>query len=78
MKEKPKTSTGKFWRKFSPITSNKKTVELVGELRGMDIGDLTVDAYFRKIDTIPSRLSNLGSNVTIEDLVTYATKTVSC
>ncbi|GJY51006.1 ribonuclease H-like domain-containing protein [Tanacetum coccineum] len=74
LKAKPKTSRD-AWEILEKIfTDNKrsKIVELVGELRGLDIGDLTVDAYFHKIDAIASRLSNLGSNVTDEDLVTYA------
>ncbi|GJR38108.1 ribonuclease H-like domain-containing protein [Tanacetum coccineum] len=74
IRAKPKTSRD-AWEILEKIfTDNKrsKRVGLVGELRGLDIGDLTVDAYFRKIDAIASRLSNLGSNVTDEYLVTYA------
>ncbi|GKC12572.1 hybrid signal transduction histidine kinase M, partial [Tanacetum coccineum] len=56
------------------FTDNKrsKTVELIVELRNLDIGDLTMDAYFRKIDSLASRLDNLGSNITEDELVTYA------
>ncbi|GJS78219.1 hypothetical protein Tco_0728100 [Tanacetum coccineum] len=49
-----------------------KTVELVGELRSLDIEDLTVDADFHKIDSLASRLENLASNTTEDELVTYA------
>ncbi|GKC41301.1 ribonuclease H-like domain-containing protein [Tanacetum coccineum] len=57
---------------WSELFKNHLEVEWLEETRGLDIGDLTVDAYFRKIDAIASRLSNLGSNVTDEYLVTYA------
>ncbi|GJY28389.1 hybrid signal transduction histidine kinase M [Tanacetum coccineum] len=64
-----------MWAVLEKIfTDNKrlKTVELIGELRMLDIGDLTVDAYFRKIDSLALRLDNLGSNTTEDELVTYA------
>ncbi|GJW91970.1 hypothetical protein Tco_0169523 [Tanacetum coccineum] len=74
LKAKPKILRDAWEILEKIVTDNKrsKTDELVGELRDLDIGDLTVDAYFRKIDPIASRLINLGSNVTDEDLVTYA------
>ncbi|GJT34822.1 gypsy type transposase [Tanacetum coccineum] len=54
-----------MWAVLEKIfTDNKrlKTVELIGELRMLDIGDLTVDAYFRKIDSLALRLDNLGKS----------------
>ncbi|PWA90489.1 hypothetical protein CTI12_AA100170 [Artemisia annua] len=62
------------WDVLEKVFNNKrsKTVELVGELRSLDIGDLTMDAYCRKIDSLASRLENLGSNITEDDLVIYA------
>ena len=74
LKAKPKTAR-EVWELLEKIfkdNKRSKTVELVGELRSLDIGDLTVDAYFRKIDSLATRLDNLGSNITEEDLVTYA------
>ncbi|XP_071695713.1 uncharacterized protein [Rutidosis leptorrhynchoides] len=49
-----------------------KVVELMAELHSLTIGDLTADAYFRKIDSIASMLDNLGSKIKDEELVTYA------
>ncbi|GKC42814.1 hybrid signal transduction histidine kinase M [Tanacetum coccineum] len=74
LKTKPQTAKD-MWAVLENIfTDNKrsKTVELIGKLRMLDIGDLTVDAYFRKIDSLASRLDNLGSNTIEDELVTYA------
>ncbi|GJV79392.1 ribonuclease H-like domain-containing protein [Tanacetum coccineum] len=74
LKSKPQTAKD-IWDVLEKIfTDNKrsKTVELIVELRNLDIGDLTMDAYFRKIDSLASRLDNLGSNITEDELVTYA------
>ncbi|GKC26610.1 hypothetical protein Tco_1033904 [Tanacetum coccineum] len=73
MKAKPKTSKDAWVILEKIFTDNKRSkIELVGEVHGLDIGDLTVDAYFHKIDAIASRLNNLGSNVTNGDLFTFA------
>ncbi|XP_071709322.1 uncharacterized protein [Rutidosis leptorrhynchoides] len=49
-----------------------KIIELTVELRSLNIFDMTTEAYFRKIDTISSMLTNLGSTIKDEELVTYA------
>ncbi|PWA83008.1 hypothetical protein CTI12_AA169570 [Artemisia annua] len=74
LKTKPTTAKD-IWDTLEKVfkdNKRSKTVELVGELRSLDIGDLTVDAYFRKIDSLASRLDNLGSNITEDDWLTYA------
>ncbi|GJZ50194.1 hypothetical protein Tco_0604384 [Tanacetum coccineum] len=57
---------------FAQVRMKLLYVELVGELRSLDIEDLTVDADFHKIDSLASRLENLASNTTEDELVTYA------
>ncbi|XP_071714044.1 uncharacterized protein [Rutidosis leptorrhynchoides] len=36
------------------------------------MGDLTVEQYFRKVDSIAAMLTNLGSTIASDELVTYA------
>ncbi|GKD37244.1 hybrid signal transduction histidine kinase M [Tanacetum coccineum] len=74
LKAKPRTSkdTWDVLEKIFHDNKRSKTVELMGELRDLDMGDLSVDSYFRKIDSIATRLGNLGSNMSEEDIVTYA------
>ncbi|GKB95067.1 hypothetical protein Tco_0981204 [Tanacetum coccineum] len=74
LKCKPKTARDawEFLEKILKDNKRSKMVELVGELRSLDIGDLTVEAYFRKIDSLATRLDNLGSNITEDDLVTFS------
>ncbi|GKE42167.1 hybrid signal transduction histidine kinase M, partial [Tanacetum coccineum] len=73
LKSKPTTAKDAWDALEKIFTDNKrsKNVELVGELRTLDIGDQTVDAYFRKINSIATRLSNRGSTITEEDIVLY-------
>ena len=47
------------------------TVALKGELRVIQMGDLTADAYFCKTESIVSLFNDLGSSMTDEDVVTY-------
>ncbi|GKD50148.1 hybrid signal transduction histidine kinase M [Tanacetum coccineum] len=42
------------------------------ELRSLKLGDLSIDAYFRKIESLASMLRSLGSLVTNDDVVTFA------
>ncbi|GKD82239.1 hypothetical protein Tco_1349078, partial [Tanacetum coccineum] len=49
-----------------------KNVALKGELRMIKLGDQTVDAYFRKIESITDVLTNLGSSFSNDDVVTYS------
>ncbi|GJT71046.1 hypothetical protein Tco_1030332 [Tanacetum coccineum] len=63
-KAKPKTSRDEWEILEKIFTDNKrsKTAELVGELRGLDIGDLTVDAYFRFMDSSHSSARSVVSH----------------
>ena len=49
-----------------------RTIALKGELRVIQMGDLTADAYFRKIESIVTLLNDLGSSMSDDDIVTYA------
>ncbi|GJR54405.1 hybrid signal transduction histidine kinase M [Tanacetum coccineum] len=49
-----------------------RTVALKGELRVIQMGDDTPDAYFSKIDSIITLLTDLGSTMDDDDIVTYA------
>ncbi|GKD66254.1 hypothetical protein Tco_1308362 [Tanacetum coccineum] len=71
---KPRTSkdTWDVLEKIFHDNKRSKTVEPIGELCDLDMGDLTVDSYFRKINSIATRLGNLGSNMSEEDIMTYA------
>ncbi|GJV70961.1 ribonuclease H-like domain-containing protein [Tanacetum coccineum] len=53
---------------------NKRTrnVALKGELRVIQMGDDTLDAYFSKIDSIITLFTDLGSTMDDDDTVTYA------
>ncbi|GJZ30459.1 putative reverse transcriptase domain-containing protein [Tanacetum coccineum] len=48
-----------------------RTVALKGELRVIQMGDDTPDAYFSKIDSIITLLTDLGSTMDDDDIVTY-------
>ncbi|XP_071740869.1 uncharacterized protein [Rutidosis leptorrhynchoides] len=61
-----------FLKKIFHDNKRSKTIELTAELRSLNIGDQTVDMYFRKIDSIATMLSNLGSKIEDDELVTYA------
>ncbi|GJR23456.1 ribonuclease H-like domain-containing protein [Tanacetum coccineum] len=49
-----------------------QTVALRGELMTLHIGDMTVDSYFGRIESIAALLTNLGSAIQDDDLVMYA------
>ncbi|GJZ52665.1 hypothetical protein Tco_0607180 [Tanacetum coccineum] len=74
LKAKPKTTceAWEFLEKIFKDNKRSKMIELMGELRSLDIRDLTVDAYFRKINSLATRLDNLGSNITKKDLATFS------
>ncbi|GKA52027.1 hypothetical protein Tco_0745223 [Tanacetum coccineum] len=61
-----------FLEKIFKDNKRLKMIELMCELRSLDIIDLIVKAYFWKIDYIASRLDNLGSNMSKDELVTYS------
>nr|GEW69624.1 hybrid signal transduction histidine kinase M [Tanacetum cinerariifolium] len=47
-------------------------VALKGELRMLHMGDQSANEYFSKIDSLVTLLSDLGSDVSEDDIVTYA------
>ncbi|GKF47472.1 hypothetical protein Tco_0137274 [Tanacetum coccineum] len=49
-----------------------RTVALKGELRVIQMGDDTPDAYFSKIDSIITLLTDLGLTMDDDDIITYA------
>nr|GEX65898.1 pectinesterase inhibitor [Tanacetum cinerariifolium] len=49
-----------------------RTVALKGELRMLHMGEQSADEYFSKIDSLVTLLSGLGSDVSEDDVVTYA------
>ncbi|PWA94953.1 hybrid signal transduction histidine kinase M [Artemisia annua] len=74
VKANPKTALDAWTFLENIFLDNKrtKTVALHGELRLLTIGDMTVDAYFAKIESISTLLADLGSPMHDDDLVTYA------
>ncbi|GJW65552.1 hypothetical protein Tco_0117436 [Tanacetum coccineum] len=47
------------------------------ELRSLKLGDLGIDAYFLKIESIATMLKSLGSPVTNDDVITFALEGLS-
>ena len=73
VKANPRTALDawSFLEKIFLDNKRTKTIALRGELRVLDMGDLTVDAYFAKIESIATLLCDLGSPMDDEDIVTY-------
>ncbi|GJV20638.1 hypothetical protein Tco_1369658 [Tanacetum coccineum] len=59
---------------YGGTQNNKRsrTIALKVELRSIKLGDLTINAYFRKTESFATILTTLGSSVSSEDVVTYA------
>ncbi|GJV62107.1 hypothetical protein Tco_1468207 [Tanacetum coccineum] len=57
---------------FKLDNERSRTIVLKAELRSLKLGDLCMDAYFRKIESIATILTSLGSPVSSEDVVTFA------
>ncbi|PWA92304.1 hybrid signal transduction histidine kinase M [Artemisia annua] len=74
VKANPKTALDAWTFLENRFLDNKrtKTVALRGELRLLTMGDMSVDAYFAKIESIATLLADLGSPMHDDDLVTYA------
>ncbi|GJV52608.1 hybrid signal transduction histidine kinase M [Tanacetum coccineum] len=49
-----------------------RSIALKAELRSLKLGDLTIDAYFRKIEPIATILASLGSPISKDDIVNIA------
>ncbi|GJT46460.1 putative reverse transcriptase domain-containing protein [Tanacetum coccineum] len=68
-------STKEAWSFISDIVKDNKrsrTSALKMELRSITLGDLSMEAYFRKIDSIMTILASLDSPVNGEDVIHYA------
>nr|GEV56701.1 hybrid signal transduction histidine kinase M [Tanacetum cinerariifolium] len=68
------------WDLISDIyNDNKRTcsIALKAELRALKLSDLSIDAYFRKIETIATILTSLGSPIRNDDVVTIALELLS-
>ncbi|GJR79247.1 ribonuclease H-like domain-containing protein [Tanacetum coccineum] len=69
------TTTKAAWEHVEKIFLDNKrtrTIALKGELRVIQRGELSVDAYFHKIESIVTLLNDLGSPISDDDVVTYA------
>ncbi|GKB01676.1 ribonuclease H-like domain-containing protein [Tanacetum coccineum] len=74
IKTNPKTAKA-AWDAIETIFQDNKrtrTISLKGELRVIQMGDQTTDEYFSKIESILTLLTDLGSTIADEDVVTYA------
>ncbi|GJR13666.1 hypothetical protein Tco_0796318 [Tanacetum coccineum] len=56
----------------SSYLHRSRTIALKAELRSIKLGDLSMDAYFWKIEKIDTILTSLGYPVSSEDVVTFA------
>ena len=68
-------SAKEAWGLISDIVRDNKrsrTNALKAELRSVRLGDLTMEAYFGKIESIATLLASLESPINDEDLVHYA------
>ncbi|GKA86283.1 ribonuclease H-like domain-containing protein [Tanacetum coccineum] len=71
---KPRTAK-EAWDHLGEIFKDNKrprAMALKTELRNLKLGDLTIDAYFRKLESIDFVLSGLGYPLTDEDIIHYA------
>ncbi|GJR24575.1 hybrid signal transduction histidine kinase M [Tanacetum coccineum] len=74
IKANPNTAKA-AWDTIETIFQDNKrtrTVALKGELRMIQMEEHTAEEYFSKIDSIITLLNDLGSDVSEEDVVTYA------
>ncbi|PWA85483.1 hypothetical protein CTI12_AA060850 [Artemisia annua] len=72
--ERPR-SAKEAWTLLTNIVHDNKrsrTIALKAELRSLKLGELSIDAYFRKIESIATVLTSLGSPISSEDIVTFA------
>ncbi|GKB61103.1 ribonuclease H-like domain-containing protein [Tanacetum coccineum] len=72
--ENPQTEK-EAWDILALIFNDNKhscSIALKAELRSMKLGDLSIDAYFRKIKSIATILSSTGSPISNDDVVNIA------
>ncbi|GJR41967.1 hypothetical protein Tco_1310070 [Tanacetum coccineum] len=64
----------KLCQSYEIVKDNERsrTIVLKVEIRSLKLGDLCMDAYFRKIESIATILTSLGSTVSSEDVVTFS------
>ncbi|GKE17411.1 ribonuclease H-like domain-containing protein, partial [Tanacetum coccineum] len=68
-------SAKEAWKFISDIVKNNKrscTSALKTELRSITLGDLTMEAYFQKIESLMTILASIDSPVNDEDVVHFA------
>ena len=72
--EDPQTAKEAWDMLASIFNDNKRSrsIALKAELRAIKLGDLSIDAYFRKIENMATILSSLGSPISNDDIVTFA------
>nr|GEY45600.1 hybrid signal transduction histidine kinase M [Tanacetum cinerariifolium]GEY45922.1 hybrid signal transduction histidine kinase M [Tanacetum cinerariifolium]GEY46319.1 hybrid signal transduction histidine kinase M [Tanacetum cinerariifolium] len=69
------TTARDAWERVEKLFQDNKrtrTVALKGEQHMLHMGDQSADEYFSKIDSLVTLLSDLGSDVSEDDVVTYA------
>ncbi|GJX24791.1 hybrid signal transduction histidine kinase M [Tanacetum coccineum] len=49
-----------------------RSITMKAELRSLKLGDLSIDAYFRKIESVATILAGLGSHISNNDIVNIA------
>nr|GEZ43995.1 hybrid signal transduction histidine kinase M [Tanacetum cinerariifolium] len=67
-------SAKEAWNLITHFKDNKRsrTIALKAKLRSLNLGDLSMDAYFRKVESLTTILTSLESPVNSEDVVTFA------
>nr|GEY95740.1 hybrid signal transduction histidine kinase M [Tanacetum cinerariifolium] len=65
-------SIGSHYRDCKRQHTGSRTIALKAKLRSIKLGDLSIDAYFRKIESIDTILTSHGSLVNSKDAVTLA------
>ncbi|GKA53711.1 ribonuclease H-like domain-containing protein [Tanacetum coccineum] len=69
------TTAKDAWTYIEAIFQDNKrprAMALKAELRNLKLGDLSIDGYFQKIESIVSVLNGLGSPLSNDDVVTFA------
>ncbi|GJR41958.1 ribonuclease H-like domain-containing protein, partial [Tanacetum coccineum] len=69
------TTAKDAWTYIEAIFQDNKrprAMTLKAELRNLKLGDLSIDGYFQKIESIVSVLNGLGSPLSNDDVVTFA------
>ncbi|GJX30189.1 ribonuclease H-like domain-containing protein [Tanacetum coccineum] len=59
------------------VNKRPRAMALKAELRNLKLGDLSIDGYFQKIESIVSVLNGLGSPLSNDDVVTFALEGLS-